>query len=75
VVHFSWGMGEAKKNEAKSVFFREKPSLLKKFLHALPLSRKHSKDVGGSLEDPDVIKLCGCSRNSYYKHKKEAKSN
>ena len=37
--------------------------------------KKHSKDFGGSLEDPDVIKLCGCSRNSYYKYKKEAKSN
>ena len=36
-----------------------------------PLS---SKDFGGTLEDPDVIKLCGCSRNSYYKYKKEIKS-
>ena len=35
--------------------------------------KKHSKDFGGSLEDPDVIKLCGCSRNSYYKYKKELK--
>ena len=34
---------------------------------------KHSKDFGGSLEDPDVIKLCGCSRNSYYKYKRELK--
>jgi ACT domain-containing protein len=35
---------------------------------------KHSKDFGGSLEDPEVIKLCGCSRNSYYKYKKEIKA-
>jgi hypothetical protein len=35
---------------------------------------KHSKDFGGSLEDPDVIKLCGCSRNSYYKYKRELKT-
>ena len=34
---------------------------------------KHSKDFGGSLEDPDVVKLCGCSRNSYYKYKRELK--
>lgn len=32
---------------------------------------KHSKDFGGSLEDPEVIKLAGCSRNSYYKYKRE----
>ena len=36
--------------------------------------QKHSKDFGGSLEDPDVIKLCGCSRNSYYKYKRELKT-
>ena len=35
---------------------------------------KHSKDFGGSLEDPDVIKLCCCSGNSYYKYKKGLES-
>lgn len=35
---------------------------------------KHSKVFGGSLDDPDVIKLCGCSRNSYYKYKRELMS-
>lgn len=34
---------------------------------------KHSKDFGGSLEDPEVIKLASISRNSYYKYKKELK--
>ena len=34
---------------------------------------KHSKDFGGSLTDIDVIKLCGCSRQSYYKYKAEIK--
>jgi predicted DNA-binding transcriptional regulator AlpA len=33
------------------------------------------RETGGTLDDPDVMKLCGCSRNSYYKYKKEAKSN
>ena len=33
---------------------------------------KRTKDR--SLKDPDVIKLCGCSRNSYYKYKKELKN-
>lgn len=32
---------------------------------------KHSVSFGGSLLDNDVITLCGCSRNSYYKYKAE----
>ena len=47
---------------------------IKKSLHCKAIILKHSKDFGGSLEDPEVIKLCGCSRNSYYKYKKEIKS-
>jgi hypothetical protein len=46
----------------------------KKSVQYKAIIQKHSKDFGGSLEDPDVIKLCGCSRNSYYKYKKEMKS-
>ena len=41
--------------------------------YCMAIIQKHSKDFGGSLEDPDVIKLCGCSRNSYYKYKKAVK--
>lgn len=33
--------------------------------------KKHSLTFGGTLYDIDVIKLCGCSRNSYYKYKSE----
>ena len=43
----------------------------KKSVAAKELIRKHSKDFGGSLEDPEVIKLIGCARNSYYKYKRE----
>lgn len=32
--------------------------------------KKHSKSFGGSLSDGETIKLCGCSRNSYYKYKR-----
>ena len=35
---------------------------------------KHSKDFGGSLADAEVIKLTGLSRNTYYKYKKELKT-
>lgn len=34
---------------------------------------KHSKDFGGSLNDKDVLKLTGLSRNTYYKYKRELK--
>lgn len=46
----------------------------KKELACVEVIRKHSKDFGGTLEDPDVIKLCGCSVNSYYKYKRELKT-
>ncbi len=46
----------------------------KKSLECKAIIKKHSKDFGGSLNDPDVIKLCGCSRNSYYKYKREIKN-
>ena len=46
----------------------------KKSVACKAIIQKHSKDFGGSLEDPDVIKLCGCSRNSYYKYKRELKA-
>ena len=45
----------------------------KKSIAAKELIRKHSKDFGGTLDDPEVIKLIGCSRNSYYKYKREAR--
>lgn len=33
--------------------------------------RKYSKDFDGSLKDPEVIKLVGVSRNTFYKYKRE----
>lgn len=33
--------------------------------------RKHSRDFDGTLNDSDTQKLCGISRNSYYKYKRE----
>lgn len=32
---------------------------------------KHSLSFGGTLSDTEVIRLCGCSKNSYYKYKAE----
>ncbi len=43
----------------------------KKSVEAKEVILKHSIDFGGTLADDEVIKLCGISRNSYYKYKKE----
>ena len=70
----SQGMREAKKNGVKIGLPQGTTLTTKKALECMAIIKKHSKDFGGSLEDPDVMKLCGCSRNSYYKYKKEVKS-
>ena len=69
----SQGMREAKKNGVKIGLPKGTTLTTKKSIDCKAIICKHSKDFGGSLEDPDVIKLCGCSRNSYYKYKKEVK--
>ena len=71
----SQGMREAKHKGVHIGLAKGTTLTTKKSLECKAIIKKHSKDFGGSLEDPDVIKLCGCSRNSYYKYKKEAKSN
>ena len=70
----SQGMREAKKNGIKIGLSKGTTLTTKKSLSCKSIILKHSKDFGGSLDDPDVIKLCGCSRNSYYKYKREMKS-
>ena len=69
----SQGMREAKKNGVKIGLTKGSTLTTKKSVECKTIIQKHSKDFGGSLDDPDVIKLCGCSRNSYYKYKREAK--
>ena len=70
----SQGMREAKKNGVKIGLAKGSTITTKKALVCMAIIKKHSKDFGGSLDDPDVIKLCGCSRNSYYKYKREIKT-
>jgi DNA invertase Pin-like site-specific DNA recombinase len=69
----SQGMREAKKNGVKIGLSKGSTLTTKKSIDCKTIIQKHSKDFGGTLEDPDVIKLCGCSRNSYYKYKREIK--
>ena len=69
----SQGIREAKKNGTHIGLPKGSTLITKKSLNCKAIIKKHAKDFGGSLEDPDVIKLCGCSRNSYYKYKHELK--
>ena len=69
----SQGMREAKKNGVKIGLAKGSTITTKKALTCMAIIKKHSKDFGGTLDNPDFIKLCGCSRNSYYKYKKAVK--
>ena len=70
----SEGMREAKKNGIRIGLPKGTTLTTKKSIECKAIIQKHSKDFGGSLDDPDVMKLCGCSRNSYYKYKRELKT-
>lgn len=70
----SEGMREAM-NSGKAIGLAKGTKLItKKELRCKEIIAKHSKDFGGSLEDPDVMTLCGCSRNSFYKYKRAMKT-
>ena len=71
----SQGLRESKNNG--KIFGMPKGAKIKtkKELQCIEVIKKHSKDFGGSLDDSDVMKLCGCSRPSYYKYKKDLKTN
>lgn len=47
---------------------------VKKAQPAKDLIRKHSKDFDGTLSDKDVMKLAGIANNTYYKYKKELRT-
>ena len=44
----------------------------KKAVRAKEIIRKHSRAFGGSLNDSEVMALIGCTKNSFYKYKKQA---
>lgn len=71
----SEGIRESKFNGTKIGLPKGSKLTTKKETYCKEIILKHSKDFNGSLEDPDVITLCGCSRPSYYKYKKDLKTN
>ena len=70
----SQGMRESKKNGKKIGLAQGTQLTTKKSVECKTIILKHSKDFGGTLDDIDIIKLCGCAKNSYYKYKKELKA-
>lgn len=48
--------------------------ITKKSIQAKEIILKHSKNFKGTLQDNDVMKLAGLSRNTYYKYKRELNS-
>lgn len=46
----------------------------KKSVEAKKVIQKHSKDFGGNLTDPEMIKLTGLARGTYYKYKRELRN-
>ena len=69
----SEGLTTAKLN-GKQIGLKQGTKLTtKKSIEAKNIILKHSKDFNGTLADDEVIKLVGCSRNSYYKYKRDLK--
>ena len=69
----SQGMRESKNNGTKIGLPKGTTLVTAKSIKCKEIILKHSKDFGGSLDDPDVITLCACSINSYYKYKRQLK--
>lgn len=47
---------------------------VKKSVAAKEIIKKHSKDFGGSLTDAECMKQAGLARNTFYKYKRELKT-
>ncbi len=70
----SQGMRESKKNGTQIGITKGTTLITKKSLQCKEIIKKHAVDFGGTLSDKEVMVLCGISRNSYYKYKREIKS-
>lgn len=67
----SEGMREAAKKGTRIGIAQGTTLTTKKSIECKELIQRHAASFGGSLTDTQLIKLCGCSRNSYYKYKRE----
>lgn len=70
----SQGLREARVRGARLGLPRGTKLTTKKSIEVKALIKKYHIDFGGTLtKDSEVIKLVGCSRNSYFKYKRELK--
>lgn len=70
----SEGVRKAQANGKQVGILKGQKLTTKKSVSAKETIRKHSKDFEGTLSDADVMKLTGLARNTFYKYKKEMKT-
>lgn len=70
----SQGMRESKKNGKKIGLEKGTVLVTEKSIRCKEIIKKHAIDFGGTLSDKEVMTLCKISRNSYYKYKRELKT-
>lgn len=70
----SQGIREAKKNGTQIGLTKGTTLVTGKSIECKEIIKKHAADFGGTLNDTEVMTLCKISRNSYYKYKRELKS-
>lgn len=70
----SQGMRESRKNGKKIGLEKGATLVTEKSVKCKEIIKKHALDFGGMLSDSEVMMLCGVSRNSYYKYKRELKT-
>ncbi len=75
-LHQRTSEGVRKAQAAGKQVGRTKGSVIetKKSIEAKKLIQKHSRDFNGTLSDVDCIKLIGIARNTYFKYKRELKT-
>ncbi len=70
----SQGMRESKKNGTKIGLTKGTNLVTAKSIECKEIIKKHAREFGGMLNDTEVMTLCKISKNSYYKYKKELKT-
>ena len=65
------GIETARRNGEQIGMEEGKKLTTKKSIDAKEVMLRHCKDFGGALNDGEVMKLCGISRNTFYKYKRE----
>lgn len=65
------GIETARRNGKQIGAVEGKKLTTRKSVRAKEIIQKHNRDFGGTLTDTETMKLCGISRNTFYKYKRE----